>query len=175
MPENRPLPEYISIVTLLGLLLRRLFRYVKYENPGFGVVSSSIGLVVGISGNGERSIARIGFSLSGGKAARNSFIRDRETNLLELSSISRKAYWESGNCAESETFSHLRAINLELIRSGADDIGKTFVSLTLGLRRDGTDGDVSLRGKQMCSLCHGLGRCLSDELSCPIMDICPSG
>lgn len=174
MPANRPLSEYIAIVTLLGALLRRLFRYVKSRNPSFGVVSSSIGLAVGTTPASQRSLARIGFSLSGTQTKRNTLIREREKNLPELSSVRRKAFWESGNCAESETFSHLRGMNQTLSQP---DESAMFLSLTLSLTKGGAggSGELDLRGKQMCSLCHGLGKCLSDAISCSILDICPFG
>jgi hypothetical protein len=175
MPPDRPIAEYIAIASLLGQLIRRLYGHIQSEVPTFNemFVSSSLGLLIGISADSSKSRAKIGFSVSGLQRHRKILIRERRRNLPELSSVSGNVDWQSGNCAEAETFGYLKYLKRELSNSSAAGMrGIVFLSLTFRVLGS-TRSELPLKEKQMCQLCHALTEILSRDLSCPILDLCP--
>jgi hypothetical protein len=176
MPQNRSLSEYVTLVTLLAKLIRRLIEHLQSQAPSFTkqFLSTSIGLLVGHVEGHTTSMARIGFSAHGTPEQRSALIRERRQNLPELASISGKVGWESGNCAEAEMFGHLRCMRQMLSESCPGEPDIVFVSLTLKLFRKSTKFGTSSGGKKMCSLCCQLADKLSSATSCPILDLYPS-
>lgn len=175
MPPNRSLAEYVTLVTLLAKLIRRLMGHIQSQVLTFAepFFSTSIGLLAGHDTRNNTSMARIGFSACGKPKQRKALIRERTKNLPELASISGNVGWQSGNCAESETFGHLRCMRQILNSSCAEEKDIVFVSLTFKLFGEGTSCETSLGRKRMCQLCYQLAKNLSRDTSCRILDICP--
>ena len=184
MPPDRPLMEYIVILILIAKLLSRLICHIrpKIHPAKSKALCNSIGLLAVHSTDAalSLSIAAIGFSASGITRHRRALIKSRKSNLRQLTKVAgieRITDWAAGNCAETETFAHIPGMQQELLQRAEeqklDDPKILCVGLTLKLEKLDVSQLDKVEGKEFCELCRELAQNMSQELHCPIVDLCP--
>jgi hypothetical protein len=146
IPPDRPLREYLYLFILLTALLKRaLWRsYLAIESNPKAALLVCLSPEVGL----RESKAIVGFSACGPRRTRDHIIHDRKERLPILKKIATPNLpWPVGNCAEAETFAHLRLLEdyFPVIRTGPQMIA---VSLAVDLK--------DLDPVQPCDQCKAL-------------------
>lgn len=159
VPPNQTLREYVEILIHFTKLLGRALRPYLLERTEFRTKSS---LLVGLSpqANSRNSRAIIGFNAVGRKDVKSSIIEQRKRNLSALEKVqSHNLPWLVGNCAESETFAHIRGIFISQSR------GLIAATLTLDIMDGSSNGP--------CPQCVELVKIIRGELPVTILSLAP--
>ena len=162
VPPNQTLREYVEILIHLTKLLGRALRLYLLERTEFRPKAS---LLVGLlsEADSRNSRAVIGFNAVGRKDVKSSIIEERKRNLAALEKVqSHNLPWPVGNCAESETFAHIRGILVSLISPSHRLIVAT---LTLDIMDGSSNGP--------CRQCGELVKIVREELPVTILSLAP--
>jgi hypothetical protein len=185
--RDRGLCEYIQICIILGKLLHRLFVRLKRESPDYigkhWNISKTIGLLVCLPNlrGCPYSEPIVGFSLCGTESQKRMARRDRILNLDVLNTpFLDKERWKPGNCAESETFGHLK-YGLERLAETAGSWRESEEATDMSLIRDRpplfsislTYTLSTLRPKPFCRYCVRHAAILGELHGSIIADLCP--
>lgn len=189
--RDRGLCEYIQICIILGKLLHRLFVRLERESPDYigkrWYISKVIGLLVCLPNvdGCPYSEPIIGFSLCGTSSQKRMARRDRILHLDVLNTpFIIKEGWKPGNCAESETFWHVKyglERLSERVRSSGEPEEASTTTESLSLIQDHpplfsislTYTMSTVRPKAFCRYCNRHAAILGEQYGSIIVDLCP--
>ena len=160
LPENQLIGQYVLILLLLTKLLKRAFEPFLEDCPG---INPKIALLVCHDSLFRSSRAFIGFSVISPRPVRDKIIQSRQKILPALCNPHMprdKLYWEPGNCAEAETFAHLKEA-AEKWKGGK----MLVVSLALDLKR--------LEPCRLCERCGYVIKELREQYKFSTIDLAP--
>ena len=160
LPENQTIRQYLSSFLLYATLLRRAFGDFLENCPEN--MNPKIAILICRGYPFRSSKAFIGFSVMALRRVKDKIIQDRRENLPDLCDpkIPRDGFWEPGNCAEAETFAHLR----EMAKKWK---GRQMLVYSLAL---------DLKTLEPCRFCYQCGyviRKLSKECQFVWLDLAP--
>jgi hypothetical protein len=170
IPSNQSLREYIEMLIVIAKLFQPLIQQYEANVNSHLKINLLVCESINSSFNDRRSQALIGFSSWGRGGVKDLIIEDRRKIFRVLEEVQQEVQtydvpWRVGNCAEDETFAHLKCL-----RGSIDQHSGTIVTtLTIDL--------MSLDSHGPCRQCAKLFKKLREEFRqespCYIFSIAP--